>query len=146
MNISDYLRPGSELVCETEYPEGSGWRLTVRYLPPDEMRRLTAEAAAQGLTLKGGRVVPRDDKDALAVSVARQITGWRGLTPEVAAGLVAELDVGRLKADGVTEIPCTDEIKLLMVRKAQGLLQHIDRAATAVENYRADNLEQEIKN
>lgn len=146
MKLEDYAAAAETLTCETEFPEGSGFVLTVRHLPPDEMRRVSAEAAAQGLTIKGGQVVPRSGEDVLAVSVARQIAGWRGLTPAVAAQLVAGLQARKLEADGVTEIPCSDANKLFLVRKAQGLLQHIDRVATAVENYQADKLESEIKN
>ncbi len=153
MDLSNYV-DGQELLAETEFPEeGSGFFVTVRHLSPKELRSLTGEAACQAVVIKGGRARPLDEAKGQAVieaGMARLIHSWRGLTPEMAASLIPGLQVKKITADlaaqGLTEIPCEDENKLFLIRKAHGFIGHIERTAKEAELFRAREQEEETKN
>lgn len=149
IDLTGFMAVEKDMIYEAEFPDtGSGFFVSLRYMPPDEIRRISQEAASK-ILVKGGQIESQQDAS-LETEVARRIVSWRGLTPERAASFIAGLKVEALRAalesDGMAEVPCTDQNKLLLVRKGRGFLPFVDRTATSVENYQEKRLEAEIKN
>lgn len=153
MKLQDYAA-AEPLTVEAEFPpdSGSGFWVTVRFLPAAELRRLQNEAANKTFVLKGGSVRTKDEEgqEVLDAGLARLIVSWRGLTPNLAAAWIPALNLRDLKAalkeQGVTEIPCEDENKLFLVRSVHGFSEFLRQTATEAELFLARQTEADAKN
>lgn len=152
MNLQDFAAAEPQYF-EAEFPEeGSGFWITLRYLPAEELRRLQRDAANKSLVVKGGQVRSKNEEGQALINngLARLIIAWRGLTPRLAASLVPGLKVNAfekaLKKEGLTEIPCEEENKLFLIRQAHGLAGFIEITAAEASNFQAEELEAQAKN
>jgi len=152
MNLQDFAAVEPQHF-EAEFPEeGTGFWITLRYLPAEELRRLQRDAANKSLVIKGGQVRSKNEEGQALINdaLARLIVAWRGFTPRLAASLVPGLKVGAiekaLKKEGLTEIPCEEENKLFLVRQVHGLAGFIETNSAEAANFQAEELEAQIKN
>ena len=153
MKLQDYASE-EPLEFEAEFPEDSdsGFVVTLRFMPAHELLRLQGEAINRTYVVKGGSVRQKNEagQAILDDGLARLITGWRGLTPTVLAGLVPGLKLAALEKDlkkqGLTEIPCEPENKLYLIGQAHGFAAFVKRTAAEAANFQAQEVQEQAKN
>jgi len=117
-----------------------GFDVQVRYIPLAERSR--ALEGTDRVVMKGGKLQQDGLTPALETLTADMIVGWK-LSPEAA---VKVLEVEPEDLVGVTEIPCTPENKLAMIRNCSGFGLRVSNVATVLENFRAAEVKEETEN
>ncbi|MBM2838802.1 MAG: hypothetical protein HW415_1427 [Deltaproteobacteria bacterium] len=99
--------------------------INLAYIPRDEMRKIL-DKCKRTVFVKH-QPTEEVDSEKLVVSLAKCIVGWEGLTVGVVATMIPiEVPEGQ----EAEEVPCTEENKLVLLRRAYGFEIFVQTAAT----------------
>jgi hypothetical protein len=137
MDLNKLIKPKSRTLWFEYCP---GFDVQVRYMPLAE--RAAALEGSDRVVLKGGKLQQDGLTAALESLTAAMIVNWK-LPAAVAVKL---LEVEAEDLGGATEIPCTEENKLALIRNASSFGLRVNNVATVLENFRAAEVKEETEN
>lgn len=137
MDLGKLIKPKERTLTKEFYPD---FPVTLRYIPLAKRRRDLERA--ETTVMRGGRPDNRNTVSALEQLTAEMIKDWQ--LPDAVAVKLLEVEPEDLA--GVAEIPCTPENKLALIRNVDAFSTWVLQNATVLEDFRAQELEAEIKN
>lgn len=131
MNLKDLVINTREV--EVEYPGFPGFKVRLNYISRATSKKLLEDSEVQ--EFKAGRFVgiKRDDDKFTDSYVNHCITGWSGLTLEIASHLLL-IDIG--DRDPHEEVPFSHDNAVMLLKNSVGFNQFIDATVFDLEIFR----------
>lgn len=142
MELNELLKEKQELSAWVEYRDG--FKVHIRHLPRRELKALRKRATRKDWDKRSHQPVDIIEDDIILQGLADCVLGWKGLTREVALGVLPITEEAAEKIEG--ELPFTKTNALALIKEAYDFQEWLQDKVTDLAGIREAQKEGEAEN